>query len=147
MMPLCQYKEQRFVSKFAIAVFFLATLAPNAAFASNAASACNSLSLGHVGVRDHMVDSNAVHFIIKGDVTNNGANQSSNTWQTVDIYKGPVKLDSESVPSLKAGQSFAFTYVSTRTEAAAAGTSTLRFVLNLKIGTLCKPSSPATVTF
>jgi subtilase family serine protease len=127
--------------KLALAIFLLAALAPGVA------SACSNLSLGSVGVKNMTSDGNLSHYQINGVVTNNGANQASSTLQAVDVYKGPVKLDSKSVPPLKAGQSFTFTYVSTRSSDAGTGTSHLRFVLDAKNGTMCSTAAPATVTF
>jgi hypothetical protein len=80
-------------------------------------------------------------------LTNNGANQSSSTLQAVDIYKGPVKLDSKSIPPLKAGQSFTFAYVSDRSSDAGTGTTHLRFVLDAKNGSICGATPPATIAF
>jgi subtilase family serine protease len=93
-------------------------------------------------------DGNLNHYQINGVVTNNGASQASSTLQAVDVFKGPVKLDSKSVPPLKAGQSFTFTYVSDRSSDAGKGTSHLHFVLDAKNGSMCSTaSSPATLTF
>lgn len=129
------------MSKFALIVFFFAALTPSAAFA------CSNLSLGNVGVRGMDSDGNLNHYTIKGVVTNNGANQASSTLQAVDIYKGPVKKDSKSVPPLKAGQSFTFTYIADRSSDAGSGSSHLRFVLDAMNGTMCGSPTPATVTF
>ena len=131
------------MSKFALAVFLFSVLTPGIAW-----SACSNLSIGNVAVRGMTSDGNLNHYTINGAVTNNGANQPSSALQAVDVYKGPVKKDSKSIPPLKAGQSFTFTYIADRSSDAGAGTSTLRFVLDAKNGTLCSPSSPpAAVTF
>jgi subtilase family serine protease len=130
------------MSKFAVAVFLIAALAPGVA------SACSNLSLGNVAVKNMTSDGNLNHYQINGVVTNNGASQASSTLQAVDVFKGPVKLDSKSVPPLKAGQSFTFTYVSDRSSDAGKGTSHLHFVLDAKNGSMCSTaSSPATLTF
>jgi hypothetical protein len=129
------------MSKFALAVFLIATLIPGAA------SACSNLSLGNVAVKNMTSDGKLNHYQINGVVTNNGASQASSTLQAVDVFKGPVKLDSKSVPPLKAGQSFTFTYVSDRSSDAGTNTSHLRFVLDAKNGSMCSTSSPATLTF
>jgi hypothetical protein len=129
------------MSKFALAVFLFAALTPSVA------SACSNLSLGNVGVKGTTSDGNLNHYQINGVVTNNGANQSSSTLQAVDVYKGPTKLDSKSVPPLRAGQSFTFTYVSTRSSDAGTGSSHLRFMLDAKNGSMCNASTPVTVTF
>ncbi len=129
------------MSKFALAIFLLAALTPGFA------SACSNLSVGNVGVKNMTSDGKLNHYQINGVVTNNGANQSSSTLQAVDIYRGPVKLDSKSVPPLKAGQSFTFTYISDRSSDAGNNTSHLRFVLDAKNGSMCGTPAPATVTF
>jgi len=130
------------MSKVALAVFLFAALTPSVAVA------CSNLSLANVGVRNMTSDGNLNHYRINGVVTNDGPAQPSNTLQAVDVYKGPVKIDSKSVPPLKAGQSFTFTYISDRSSDAGTGTSHLRFVLDAKNGSMCSASAaPATVTF
>lgn len=129
------------MSKFALAAFLFAALTPSVA------SACSNLSLGNVGVKNTTSDGKLSHYQINGVVRNNGANQSSSTLQAVDVYKGPVKLDSKSIPPLRAGQSFTFTYVSNRSSDAGTGTSHLRFLLDAKNGSLCNAPAPVTVTF
>jgi hypothetical protein len=130
------------MSKLAPAIFLFAALTPSVA------QACNNLSLGNVGVKNMTTDGKLNRYQINGVVTNNGASQASSTLQAVDVYKGPTKLDSKSVPPLKAGQSFTFTYVSSRSNDAGTDTSHLRFVLDAKNGSMCETStSPATVTF
>ena len=128
--------------KFALALFLVAALAPSVA------GACSNLSLGNVGVKNMTSNGNLNHYQIDGVVTNNGANQPSSALQAVDVYKGPVKLDSRSIPPLKGGQSFTFSYVSDRSSDAGTNSSHLRFVLDAKNGSLCSASAaPATVTF
>jgi hypothetical protein len=127
--------------KFAITIFLLAALTPGTA------CACSNLSLGNVATKNMTSDGNLNHYLINGVVTNNGANESSSTLQAVDIYKGPVKLDSKSIPPLKAGQSFTFAYVSDRSSDAGKGTTHLRFVLDEKNGSMCSASAPVAVTF
>jgi hypothetical protein len=129
------------MSKFALAIFLLAALTPGIA------SACSNLSIGNVGVKNMTSDGKLNHYQINGVVTNNGASQSSSTLQAADVFRGPVKLDSKSVPPLKAGQSFTFTYISDRSSDAGTGTSHLRFVLDAKNGSFCTTPTPATVTF
>ena len=54
-------------------------------------------------------------YTLSGKVANLGsAGQAPNTLQFVDIYKGNTKLDSRGVPPLRAGQSYAFEYVTER---------------------------------
>lgn len=130
------------MSKFALAIFLVAALTPAVA------NACSNLSLGNVAVKNMTTDGNLNYYHINGVVTNNGANQASSALQAVDVYKGPVKKDSKSIPPLKAGQSFTFTYVSDRSSDAGTNTSHLRFLLDAKNGTMCNPAAPpATLTF
>jgi hypothetical protein len=128
------------MSKFALAIFLIVALTPVAA------SACSNLSLGSVGVKNVNSDGKLNHYQITGVVTNNGASQPSSALQAVDVYKGPVKLDSKSIPPLKAGQSFTFMYVSDRSSDAGKGSSHLRFMLDAKNGSICSVA-PVTLTF
>jgi subtilase family serine protease len=129
------------MAKFALVLVLLVALTPGVG------SACSDLSLGNVGTKGMTSDGNLNHYQINGVVTNNGANQASSALQAVDVYKGPVKLDSKSIPPLKAGQSFTFTYVSDRSSDAGSGSSHLRFVLDAKNGSMCSAPTPVAVTF
>src|SRR6185437_11816008 len=106
------------MSKLAVVAFLAAALMP--AFASGA---CSRLSLGNVAVQGMTTDGSQNHYRISGIVRNNGSDQASNALQTVDIYKGPEKLDSKSIPQLKAGASYNFTYESVRSSDAGNGTT------------------------
>jgi hypothetical protein len=129
--------------KFVLAVFVFTTFTPGLA-----SSACSNLSLGNVGVKNTTSDGSLNHYQIDGVVTNTGADQPSNTLQAVDIYKGTVKVDSKSVPPLKAGQSFTFAYLADRSSDAGLGTTHLSFALDAKNGSLCDATAaPALVTF
>jgi hypothetical protein len=75
---------------------------------------------------------------ISGTVVNMGATaQASNLLQSVDIFDADDKLDTKSIPPLKPGESFTFTYVSTRSSQAGKDTSQLGFQLD--------PISPCSV--
>jgi hypothetical protein len=63
--------------------------------------------------------------------------QPSNLLQSVDIFNAEDKLDTKSIPPLKPGESFTFTYVSVRSSQAGKGTTQLGFQLD--------PISPCTV--
>jgi hypothetical protein len=79
-----------------------------------------------------------VRFLITGSVVNRGAAaQASNLLQSVVIYDADDKLDTKSIPPLKPGQSFTFSYDSTRSAEAGAGSTILRFKLD--------PISPCSV--
>ena len=75
---------------------------------------------------------------LNGTVVNMGATgQPSNLLQSVDIFDAEDKLDTKSIPPLKAGDSFTFTYVSVRSSQAGKGTTQLGFQLD--------PISPCSV--
>jgi hypothetical protein len=112
-----------------VALAFLATATP--AFASP----CNGvdLAVGSVAVKNVTVSGSLNRYEITGTVTNVGSlSQGADALQSVDIYQENQKLDSKSIPPLKAGQSYLFSYVSTRSTDAGSGTSHLRFQLNVK---------------
>jgi hypothetical protein len=81
---------------------------------------------------------NVNRYDLSGTVTNDGATrQASNLLQSVDIFDADDKLDTKSIPPLKPGESFTFTYVSTRSSQAGKGTTQLGFQLD--------PISPCSV--
>ncbi|MGB6063067.1 MAG: hypothetical protein WBG27_15305, partial [Candidatus Aquilonibacter sp.] len=72
-------------------------------------------------------------YTLSGKVANLGsAGQAPNTLQFVDIYKGSTKLDSRGVPPLRAGQSYAFEYVTERSAQAGAQTTALGFRMDVR---------------
>jgi hypothetical protein len=74
---------------------------------------------------------NTERFHLSGTVTNMGLTaQASNVLQSVDIFDADDKLDTKSIPPLKPGESFAFTYVSVRSAQAGKGTTQLGFQLD-----------------
>jgi hypothetical protein len=99
------------------------------------ASTCNGvdLAVGSVSVRSVSTSGSLNRYNITGTVTNVGSqSQGADALQSVDIYQADQKLDSKSVPPLKAGQAYSFSYVSMRSTDAGSGTSHLRFQLNVK---------------
>jgi hypothetical protein len=73
------------------------------------------------------------HYILSGKVVNLGSTaQAANTLQFADIYKGSTKLDSRGIPPLKAGQSYAFEYISARSAQAGAQTTSLGFRMDVR---------------
>jgi hypothetical protein len=71
------------------------------------------------------------HYLLSGTVVNMGATaQASNLLQSVVISDADDKLDTKSIPPLKPGESFTFTYVSTRSSQAGKGTTDLGFQLD-----------------
>jgi hypothetical protein len=80
----------------------------------------------------------ANRYRLNGTVVNMGATaQPSNLLQSVDIFNAEDKLDTKSIPPLKPGESFTFTYVSVRSSQAGKGTTQLGFQLD--------PISPCSV--
>jgi hypothetical protein len=72
-------------------------------------------------------------YTLTSKVVNLGsAAQAANTLQFVDIYKGSTKKDSRAVPPLKAGESFTFNYVATRSAQAGSGTTALSFQMDVR---------------
>ena len=91
-----------------------------------------------VAVKSVEMVGNVERYHLSGTVTNMGATaQASNTLQSVDIFDAEDKLDTKSIPPLKPGESFAFTYVSVRSSQAGKGTTQLGFQLD--------PISPCSV--
>lgn len=81
---------------------------------------------------------NVVRYHLTGKVVNRGAaRQASNLLQSVDIFDAEDKMDTKSIPPLKPGESFTFTYVSTRSSQAGKDTSVLGFQVD--------PLSPCSV--
>ncbi len=73
-------------------------------------------------------------YTLVGTVVNAGSEaQESNVLQFVDIYQTPgEKLDAKGIPPLKAGESYAFSYVLLRSTEAGSGTTSLRFQLDMR---------------
>jgi hypothetical protein len=100
-----------------------------------AAAACVGAdpSVSNVVVKGTTADGNLNHYQISGTVVNLGTeSQPSNTLQSVDIFKGTQKVDAKSIPPLKAGESYTFTYVSDRSADAGNGTSKLVFTIDVQ---------------
>lgn len=93
-------------------------------------------ALVSVAVKGVTPSGNLNNYQIDGTVTNQGAAQSADVLQSVDIYaaKATDKLDAKSIPPLKAGESYTFSYTSVRSKDAGNGTTTLRFVLDVHNG-------------
>jgi hypothetical protein len=90
-------------------------------------------SVTTVAVTSMTSDAVLAHYQITGTVVNLGTeNQPSNTLQSVDIFSGTQKLDAKSIPPLKAGQSFTFTYTSDRSIDAGKGSSKLTFTMDVQ---------------
>lgn len=112
----------------------IATLAFLATTTSAFATPCTGVDLAvrSVSVKGVTKTGNLNRYEITGAVTNVGAaSQGSDALQSVDIYQDTEKLDSRSIPPLKAGQSYAFTYAFMRSSDAGNGTTHLRFQLNV----------------
>jgi hypothetical protein len=99
----------------------------------SAAPVCSGANpaLVTVGVSGMNAQGGLNMYNLGGTVVNMGrTDQASNTLQFVAIYKDGVKLDERSIPPLKAGQSYAFSYVATRSRTAGSGTTKLAFQLD-----------------
>ena len=102
---------------------------PASAACSGADPALTSVAVKSVG------HANGINrYTLVGTVVNAGSEaQESNVLQFVDIYQTPgEKLDAKGIPPLKAGESYAFSYVLARSTEAADGTTTLRFQLDMR---------------
>ena len=116
---------------FRISIAVLAFLGATAP----ASASCNGvdLAVGPVSVESVSASGNLNRYNITGIVTNVGsASQGTDALQSVDVYQGKTKLNSKSIPPLKAAQSFTFSYVSARSTDAGNGTTQLRFQLNVR---------------
>jgi hypothetical protein len=94
------------------------------------AATCGAPAISNVVVKNVDTVGNLNHYQIAGTVVNNGPTQASNVLQSVDIYQGTQKLDTRSIPPLKAGESYSFTYTADRAADAGKGTTTLKFQLD-----------------
>jgi len=102
------------------------TAAPAAAACSGAAP-----SIASVAVKNMTIQGGLDAYELRGTVVNRGSSaQASGVMQFVDIYAGGIKLDSKGIPPLAAGQSYTFSYVSSRSRDAGDGTSKLTFQLD-----------------
>jgi len=110
------------------ALAFLATSSPLLAAQCNGVD----LSVGSVAVKSVSASGGVNRYQIAGVVTNIGSSsQEADALQSVDIYQGNEKLDSRGIPPLKARQSYSFSYASMRATEGGAGTTHLRFQLNV----------------
>ncbi len=113
----------RFVMFFGL--FCVLTIAPATAACAGADPAITSVAVQNMTTNGSM---NVYH--LKGRVLNIGRmKQASNVLQFVGIYEGDIRRDVRSVPPLKPGASFSFTYDYER--GANAGTNTTDLVFRL----------------
>jgi hypothetical protein len=108
----------------------IAALILVASSAAASAATCGSPTISGVTVKNVDTVGNLNHYQIAGTVVNNGPSQASGVLQSVAIYQGTTKLDTRSIPPLKAGESFSFSYVADRAADAGKGTTTLKFQLD-----------------
>jgi len=93
-------------------------------------------AIAAVAVKSMQTQNGLNQYTLSGTVVNNGSDaQPAGVLQSVDIYQGTQKLDSRSIPPLRAGQSYAFSYVSQRSADAGRGTTKLTFKLDPSPGT------------
>jgi hypothetical protein len=110
----------------------------SAAAASAATCAASDPQIVSVAVKSVETVGSVDRYHLSGTVTNKGATtQASNLLQSVDIFDAEDKMDTKSIPPLKPGESFTFTYVSTRSSQAGKDTTVLGFQLD--------PISPCSV--
>jgi hypothetical protein len=117
--------------KYLAILLALCALAQGSALAASCSGA--DLTVTNVAVKGMNSDGGINHYQISGTVTNIGsAAQASSVLQSVDVYKGTVKLDAKSIPPLKAGESYTFSYISDRSSDAGNNTTHLKFNLDLQ---------------
>jgi hypothetical protein len=100
--------------------------------AAQASTACAGVNLALDPVAVTKMSSNGTlnRYELSGTVTNSGsAAQASDVLQSVDIYARNVKIDTKSIPPLKPGESYTFSYASMRSRDAGDGTTQLAFQL------------------
>lgn len=91
-----------------------------------------------VAVKGSNTDGKVTNYTIAGTVANLGRRgQASNVLQFVDISENGIRRDAKSIPPLRPGKSFVFTYVYQRSSDAGSGTSNLNFQIRFR-----NPSPP-----
>ena|SRR5579862_1705579 len=119
--------------RISIVVAALLLLAQTATASASTACAGPDPAIVSAAVKGVSADGGLNRYLLSGTVENLGnAAQASNTLQSVDIYKGSEKLDAKSIPPLKPGQSYVFSYVSVRSRDAGKGTTKLTFQLDVR---------------
>ncbi len=112
----------------AVLLFLQPALSPATTTCSGADPAVVS-----VVVKGMQSDGGINSYTLSAKVVNLGStSQAANTMQFVDIYKGSTKKDSRGIPALKAGESFTFDYVTTRSAQAGSGTTALSFQMDVQ---------------
>lgn len=92
-------------------------------------------------------------YLLQGRIVNlGGTAQASNVLQFVDIYGNRAKLNDRGIPPLKPGQSYTFSYVSSRSHQAGRGTTTLVFKMDMRqpagfSAQDCNPNDRFTIRF
>lgn len=108
--------------------------------AALAATACAGAdpSITSVVVKSVSSTGGTSSYQLSGTVVNNGSQgQASNVLQFVDISQTGARLDAKTIPPLKAGESYTFSYVAQRSADAGKGTTKLDFQLDMH-----QPASP-----
>ena len=99
----------------------------------NAAPDCAAASLAVSSVASNVTQDGALnHYGLHVTVTNRGGDQAANVLQSIAIYRNGTKADQKSVPPLKAGTNYSFTYPFDRN--ADAGNGTTKFTFRPQIG-------------
>jgi hypothetical protein len=127
-------EEFEMIRTIAVAFFVLAQIPMGAA----ATCAGVDLAITSVSVKDVTKNGLLNQYHIAGTVANlGGTSQASSMLQFVNIYQYGRKLDAKSVPPLRSGQSYTFSYALARSADAGSGTTTLDFHI------LMRPPIPA----
>jgi hypothetical protein len=129
------------------ALFLAVAAAPSAAAAATCAGP--NPAIASVAVKSSTTNGQLNTYHIVGTVTNLGGQaQASNTLQFVNIFVDRQKRDDRGIPPLKPGQSYAFGYDWTRASDAGAGTTTVRFRMDVRQGANCNPANGSqSITF
>jgi hypothetical protein len=116
---------------FRFAIFALLVFGQTAAASAAAGCAGADPAITSVAVKGMSSDGSINSYDLSGTVVNLGSvGQASDVLQFVNIYKGGVKLDSRGIPPLKPGESYTFSYASSRSKDAGNGSTVLRFAMD-----------------
>jgi hypothetical protein len=115
-------------------------------FCIGQADACTAPAVTSAKVANVSQDAGLSFYHLAITVTNNGASQPNNTLQSVDVMENHQKMDTVSVPPLKAGGTYTGTYTFRRSSEAGDGSTRLHLALNMS-QPACTAAAPYTITF
>jgi hypothetical protein len=113
-----------------VAATLRAVAQPVAAYAATGCSGPDPAIQG-LSVKNVSTQGGLASYQVSGKVVNAGTSQGGDVLQFVNIYLNGAKLDAKSVPPLKVGDSYPFTYVYQRSVQAGSGTTKLDFELDI----------------